>query len=481
MRWFEVDKEGLSKILQRRGVTFALWELVSNALDAPGVTRVDVRLDPIANSPYTTVIVEDDSPEGFLNLSHSFTLYAESNRKGDAEKRGRFNLGEKLVLALCRKATISSTTGTVRFDDQGEGRHQSDKKRVQGSEFRGEIRMTRDQMHESVLELQRLLPPAGIAVTVNCVSILARSPVAIVEDFLATEIAGDDGIIRRTIRKGKIEIHEVREGETAQVYELGIPVVETKDKYHVNVLQKTPLSMDRDNIPPAFLKHVRTLVLNATSKHLTEEDAQSDWARAALGDERASDEAINAVMTAQYGEKRVGQDPSDREAEKIAISKGYTLVPGGAFTKEQWANIKRAGALLPAGQVTPSPRPVGDGLPLTPESDWTEAMKTRVEWIRRLAVQLLGHSVHVQLTPLVTWAFSACYGNQSQSLTIGYGVLGKKWFTEKKTSERVLGLMLHEFAHDQVSDHLSNDYHEEVNRLGCLAVDLALDQPELMR
>jgi hypothetical protein len=194
-----------------------------------------------------------------------------------------------------------------------------------------------------------------------------------------------------------------------------------------------------------------------------------------------SNEAINALMTAQYGEKRVGQDPSDREAEKIAISKGYALVPGGAFTKEQWANIKRAGALLPAGQVTPSPKPVGNGLPLTPESDWSEDMRSRVQWIKMLAVKLLGHSVIVQLTPLVTWPFEACYGKEGQILTIGYGVLGKKWFIEKKTSKRVLGLMLHEFAHDRVSDHLSNDYHEEVNRLGCLAVDLALDQPELLR
>jgi 3-(3-hydroxy-phenyl)propionate hydroxylase len=31
------------------------------------------------------------------DLTHAFTLFAESAKKGDAEKRGRFNLGEKLV------------------------------------------------------------------------------------------------------------------------------------------------------------------------------------------------------------------------------------------------------------------------------------------------------------------------------------------------------------------------------------------------
>ena len=35
-------------------------------------------------------------------------------------KRGQFNLGEKLVLAVCDQASISTTKGTVVFDpDQG--------------------------------------------------------------------------------------------------------------------------------------------------------------------------------------------------------------------------------------------------------------------------------------------------------------------------------------------------------------------------
>ena len=67
--------------------------------------------------------VEDDDPEGFRDLAQSWTLFAESERKGDPTKRGRFCLGEKLVLALCSSASISSTTGTVTFD--GKGRHRS--------------------------------------------------------------------------------------------------------------------------------------------------------------------------------------------------------------------------------------------------------------------------------------------------------------------------------------------------------------------
>src|SRR5690348_10305169 len=97
--WFEVDKRGLSKLLERRGKQFILHELLQNAWDED-VTDVNVNLRMLGNG-HAELIVEDNSPEGFKDLAHAFTLFAESDKKGNAEKRGRFNLGEKLVLALC--------------------------------------------------------------------------------------------------------------------------------------------------------------------------------------------------------------------------------------------------------------------------------------------------------------------------------------------------------------------------------------------
>jgi hypothetical protein len=43
--WFEVDKQGLAKILERKGKEFVLFELVQNAWDEPGVTKVNVTLE----------------------------------------------------------------------------------------------------------------------------------------------------------------------------------------------------------------------------------------------------------------------------------------------------------------------------------------------------------------------------------------------------------------------------------------------------
>ncbi len=43
--WFEVNKHGLAKILERRGKEFTLFELIQNAWDEPGVAKVRVSLE----------------------------------------------------------------------------------------------------------------------------------------------------------------------------------------------------------------------------------------------------------------------------------------------------------------------------------------------------------------------------------------------------------------------------------------------------
>ena len=116
--WFTVDKDGLAKVLGRRGKAFAALELIQNAWDAPGATQVEVTLKPAARGR-TLLIVEDNSPDGFSDLTHAYTLFKESAKKADPTKRGRFDVGEKLVLAICDCARICTTRGTLMFDEAG--------------------------------------------------------------------------------------------------------------------------------------------------------------------------------------------------------------------------------------------------------------------------------------------------------------------------------------------------------------------------
>jgi hypothetical protein len=115
-------RKGLAKLLERRGKQFSLLELWQNAADEDGVTKVDLTLTPSAiDKDKYELTVEDDAPEGFTDITHAYTLFAESKKKGRADQRGRFNVGEKLVIATTetfrstpRRAWATDLLGAMR-------------------------------------------------------------------------------------------------------------------------------------------------------------------------------------------------------------------------------------------------------------------------------------------------------------------------------------------------------------------------------
>ncbi len=476
MDWFTVDKQGLAKLLERRGKAFAITELIQNAWDTRA-KKVTITFEPLPAVPMSRIEVIDDDPDGFLNLAHAFTLFAESEKKADATKRGRFNLGEKLVLALCTEASIESTKGSVVFN--ADGRHPSRRKLEQGSRFCGVIRMTREEHQEALSVVRTLLPPQGVETTVNGVALEARHPIAVIEASLPTEVADEEGVLRRSVRKTQVRVYEPLADETPSVYELGIPVVETSDRWHIDVAQKVPLNFDRDNLPPAYLRNLRVLVLNNLHDRLTKEDANTTWVRDAGSDSDATDEAMKKIVDLRFGEKRVIFDPSDPEANALAVTKGYTVIHGSMLNGDEWDNVKRAGAALPAGQVTPSPKPFhpdGEPLKVLDPEKYTDGIRRVVQFTRDVAREILGvRSLAVTIANDVGWGFGAAYS--PGHLTLNLGRLGHRWFDE--WPEDVERLLVHEFAHHSVSNHLSEEYHDTLCKLGAKLTRLALTKPEL--
>jgi hypothetical protein len=138
-QWFDVDKSGLSKQVEEQPKGRLIGELVQNALDEAGVTQIAVTVALVPGRPLGDLTVEDDSPEGFRDLTHAYTLFAPSYKRDNPEKRGQFNLGEKMVLAVCESASISTTKGTVLFSDEGRIERPR-QKRERGSVFQGPSR-----------------------------------------------------------------------------------------------------------------------------------------------------------------------------------------------------------------------------------------------------------------------------------------------------------------------------------------------------
>lgn len=488
--WFSVHRAGLAKLLRGKGLEFIVYEPIQNSWDE-NTTRVAVELTWDGKRRRATLTVEDDDPDGFKDLTHAFTLFAESAKKADPEKRGRFNLGEKLVLACCEEASIATTTGTIVFDK--DGRRHKRTKREAGSLFRGVIPMKKAEVEAICEAVRMLIPPTGIVTTFNGEELKRPSPVRVLPAVrLQTEIAGEDGVPRPT--KRKCAVHLFAADGPAWLYEMGIPVVELEqgDPWHLDVQQKVPLTMDRENVRPAFLRDLRVQVLNATHDLLSVESANGGWAREAMKRDEVSDEAVEAALSLRFGDKRVSYDPSDTEANKIATSMGYTVVTGSQLTKEEWANAKRAGAILPAGKVTPSPKiEVASHGGRDVEylaALWSEEMFWVVDHTQRLGSALVGEGISVSIINDFEGSYLACYGRPpgvaGGVLEFNVARLGKTWFqaraAEGPLSVDLNRLVIHELGHHYSDDHLSSDYHEALCRLGAGLAALATDQPELL-
>ena len=317
--------------------------------------------------------------------------------------------------------------------------------------------------------------------TFNGLRLLPRTSLQTFEATLPTVVADEDGIMRLRARKTQVGIYEALPGEVPSLYEMGLPVVETGDKWHVNVGQKVPVNRDRDNVRPAYLQAVRVAVMNAAHDLLTtEEEATAGWCKLAGADRRCTDEAIKHLIQLRFGTKVATSDPNDPEAVKRFQSQGGTIVVG--LSKGEWANVRRAGTVLPAGKICPTAKAYGSdpnakSADVIPEKDWTEGMKKIASYARFLAEELMGQKVvvfdgpHPQRLHCLLW--EGC-------LDFNLFHLGHKWF-EQGVTEAVDQLLLHEFGHQYSGDHLSEEYHEALCRLGQASKRLAMTKPEEIR
>lgn len=467
---FDIDIPGFIKLAERwieqRGMGAVVGELIQNACDENS-TQVKISLFPIPSKPFVKLTVEDDNPEGFKNLRDAYTMFAESSKSKDPTKAGRFNAGEKFVIALAHEAIISTTTGTVLFTRKN-GRKLSKDKTLAGSTFYGVFRMTREQIAEVEKYIRSIIVPEKVKMFYNGTEILHRTPISVFEETLETEIADESGILRKTRRKTQVEVYKCV-NETATLYELGLPVVETGDKYHVVVKQRVPLNIERSNVTPAYLRHIRTIVANKMADRLKEDDARSTWVQEALSDQNLEEHAASKILDITFGEKRVVRDPTDPESASKAFSQGYTIIESRDLTKDQRANLNKYNLAPTSSQLFPTPKLKSSINGEKPIRDLTERMIAIVDYSRALANELLGFNINVNFYKKLG-AFAATYSKEMRQLNLAEN-------TTKYNIDELEELLIHEFAHDFEEDHFSHKFHDACCKLGVRLKRLAMDNP----
>src|SRR5207302_8429813 len=122
-----------------------------------------------------------------------------------------------------------------------------------------------------------IIPP--IPTFINGQQVPQRKPVHTFQVVLPTEVADDAGILRCKKLETTVNLYAVQNGEKPTLYEMGIPVVPVDENltWHVDIGQKVPLNIERDNVTPSYLKAIYTAVLTEKIEEVSEEDATAAW------------------------------------------------------------------------------------------------------------------------------------------------------------------------------------------------------------
>ncbi len=468
--WFVVDKEGLRKTLSRKGKAFAIYELLQNGYDEAS-TKLEVTLTEPKNGKSTLVCI-DDAPGGYVDLSNAHTMFGESKKKADVHKRGRFNVGEKYVLALCDAATVTSKTGRIIFKKDGTRSHDNVKTKT-GTEFRGELPLTQEEYNDMVRKVKLVIPP--VTTIFNGVEIPKRKILHEFSVSLPTEVPDKNDILRSRKQSTKVRLYEVPK-DKANLYEMGMPVVSIDCKWSVDIQQKVPLNIERDNVTPSYLKAVFGAIVNEKGDDISDEDAAAAWITTAMESDKLKPEALHKVFTKRFGEGAVLYDRDDIGSNKEAVAVGRTVVPRGALTPVMRKNLMKAG-VKKAGEEFSTDIEAPNGV--IPDNQLTKPQLRYKQFIEELAPLVLEKS---KLKKVV-------FANDPDSDVLGCTNWSPRDYIftvnvahhDVGNWERNYDLFIHELAHFYVrrNDHLFEDFYHATTRIGARLAQVALKHPEL--
>jgi hypothetical protein len=458
---FEVDIKGLRQLQAGKPKWFIIRELLQNAMDEE-ITKCEIFLD--YKQGKATIAVTDDSPVGFRDLADAYTLFKDTYKRVNAQKRGRFNLGEKQVLCMADKASIISTTGGIEFDVLKGERTTLRTKRQAGSEIYLEVRMTRDEFEGCVDYCSEILVPDNIlffiSVNGSDTELNYRSPYKTFTAKLLTELKQEESM-RRVSRETEVHLH-VKQNDVAYVYEMGIPICEIDCDYSIDVQQKVPMSSDRDTVDAKYLKVLYGEVLNVIIGEIPEDKSSNIWVREAFTSDRASIESREQVLYKRFGEKALIANPKDARSMDEAISNNYKVIYGREMNKEEWDVVKQDKLLVSTSEQFKVG--IADGKDVNPN----EQQKKVAEFSKKVALECLGLKISVSFYDSPDATVVADFSSELSEFRFNVAQFTEaEWEVDEKgeVKEKMLDLIIHEIGHS-AGWHYEHSYHDCITKIG---------------
>lgn len=464
--WFEVDKEGLKSLQLGKPKTYVVRELIQNAIDEE-ITECKVFIEYINGKIIVTV--SDNSKIGFRDLKDAYTLFGDTYKRRDPEKRGRFNLGEKQAFSVCDKAIIKTTKGEIIFDK--EGRQENTRNKTQeGTIVSVELKGKMSEYNEMIDFAKSLIVSPKVNYVVNDFVIASKHIDNVFSASLLTEIADlEEGHpIKRVTRKTEVQL--LQEDKSC-IYEMGIPITEIECPYSINVMQKIPLGTDRETIHHKFLSDLFAEVLNHTFREFNEDNASEVWINTALSNKRITAEAIQQIITQRYGDKVLVANNFDKNSIDEAMSNGYKVIAGSEFAKDVWSKIRENNLIQSTSDL------FGTNFTNAKTIKPNQKQIDFGDYAKRIAKRLLGFDIGVSFVEGGYNMVTAQYG--TRHLTCNVSRLNGNFF-ENPISEETTDLIIHELGHED-GNHTEESYHRLITKLGAKLTMLALKEPEFFK
>lgn len=442
---FAVSELGMRELNSGRQPWDLVKELIQNAWDeAPFATECRVTVEPQPEGNTTMVTVEDDG-RGFSDIADAYTLMGQTDKRLDHKKRGRFSIGEKDVISVAVEAEVETKGFTVTFPRTGL-REETANSRVKGTVVRVLMPWDEQQGNELTAFLQRFRPPTNCLLFVNDRQVETRPAVTIRSASLETVVQDAPGEPLRTATRTTdihmVEPHPASDGER-WLYEMGIPVQAITCRWDVDVMQRIPMSQQRDMVSERYLNRIYAEVLNQMHRRLERSDLNSEWVKQSSTHPQINPDTTKSIVTGRHGANVVFSS-LDRDADARAKEAGYEVISHGELsTKEREAYRKHA-AVKDSDEVFPTPPLPRRDYPPKPGTDLAKF----AEWATEMAS-------YCKLTATVLYfnepdnerAADCSAATKTPTLRFNEGRLGKAFFQPPYGRIEHWDLLFHELGH----------------------------------